>query len=211
VVIASGGSDCIVDDIAFLKRYLGSENVPFAGLIINKIRDVDDFKETHLPIVEEMGVKVLGVIPFVEDLTHFSVRYIADKLFAKVLAGEEGLSGVAEQIAVGAMSVDAVLKAPVFLSESKLVVTSGDRSDMILAALETKSSAIVLTNDILPPANIISMADDMKTPLLLVRSDTYATAKQLDDMEPLTVKDDVARGNLMAELVREHVELGEIL
>lgn len=211
VVVVSGSDDVIVDEIMFVQRYLQGTGVKLVGVIINKVRDLSDFETTHLPTIKDLGISVLGVIPFAEEFTYFSVSYLADKMFGKVLAGEEGLSKVVKHIVVGAMSADAVMRTPVFAAESKLVITSGDRSDMILASLETNASAVVLTNNIIPPANIISMAREKGIPLILVNGDTYATAKQIDDMDPLTTKDSTRRAELITDLVKNNVRIDQII
>jgi len=210
ITVVSGSDDDIVDDITFLKKYVNQTKVDFGGVIINKVKDKDDFEETYLSGIDEMGVKVLGMIPYQPELTHFSVSYLSDKLFAKVIAGEQGLTGRVRHIVVGAMSAEAVQQMPLFGTEEKLVITSGDRSDMILAALETKASAVVLTNNILPPANIVSKASELGIPLLLVKADTFAAAKLVDDMEPLTTPDDEYRAKLLGQLIHDNIKLNSL-
>jgi hypothetical protein len=128
-----------------------------------------------------------------------------------VLAGDKGLSNTYKDIFVGAMSADAVLRVQRFNKESKLVITSGDRSDMILAALDTKAAGIILTNNILPPANIIAMAGAANTPLLLVAQDTFQAAKKVDDLVSLLSKDDLPKMDLLQALVNKNVKVEEIL
>ena len=111
---------------------------------------------------------------------------------------------------IGAWSANVFLQNPLFKEENKLVITGGDRTDMILASLESDTSAIILTNNILPPSNIISKASERNIPLLMVFSDTYQTAKQIDSLEPLLTKDDVEKIDLLKELVKKHVNLVEM-
>mgnify|MGYP001055087143 CR=1 FL=1 len=209
-IVISGDDDTIVDDITFLKRYLPVAKINFGGVIINKVHDVEDFKDIHLPRITDMGVKVIGVIPYYEKLTHFSVSFLAERLLAKILTGEGGLNNVVENILVGAMSTSKALRYPPFLEENKMIITGGDRSDMILASLETNVAALILTCNILPPQNIISKASDRNIPLLLVPSDTYQTAKQIDNLEPLLTKDDAEKIGLWEKLVQEHLDIREI-
>jgi len=54
------------------------------------------------------------------------------------------------------MSENAALLNSAFKKEGKMVITSGERSDMILAAIETDSSCILLTNGHTPHANLIT-------------------------------------------------------
>lgn len=207
VVVASGSEDQIVDDLTYLRKYVDMEGVELAGAVLNKLVDPEDFEMTHLPDIQQLGIKVLGTLPMVEQLTHVSVRFLSDVLFARVLAGEEGMDRTAKQVFVGAMSVDAIVRDPLFAKKDKLIITSGDRSDMVLAALETSTAAIVLANNILPPPNIIAKAAIKNVPLLLVPDDTFKVAKKIDDMEPLLTRGEDDKVALLGRLVKERIEL----
>lgn len=208
ILVLSGDEDSIVDDIAFVKKYVDFKKVHTAGVICNKVHDVHDFSSTYLDCITDMDVPVLGVIPYKPELTSFSVDFLSEFLFAKVLAGENGLKNTVENIFVGALSADAALRNPLFKKENKLLITGGDRTDMIIASLESNTAGIVLTNNIVPSSTIISMAEDRNIPLLLVSSDTYQTAKQIDDLEPLLTKDDTEKIELLKVLVETYVTIG---
>jgi BioD-like phosphotransacetylase family protein len=211
VMVISGEDDSIVDDMTFLKKYLQLPRLNFRGVIINKVKDIEDFKATRSKLIQDLGIRILGMIPFRKELTYMSVEYISDALFAKVLAGQEGLSNQVERIFIGAMSGDAALKNPLFSKEGKLIITSGDRNDMILAAIESGTSGIVLTNNVLPPSKIISQAESKNIPLLLVSSDTFQTAKQIDDMEKLLTRNDTSKVALLQDIVEDSVDLKGLL
>ncbi len=209
-IVVSGEGDAILDDILFLKRHVNLSGVNLGGVILNKVQNLDEFQSTHLPAIHQMGMPVTGVLPYQSELTQFSVYYLADRLFAKVITGEGGLKRIVKTIIIGAWSADVFLKDPVFKRENKLVITGGDRTDMILAALESDTSGIILTNNILPPSNIISKASERNIPLLMVFSDTYQTARQIESLEPLLTKDDPEKVELLKQLVKKHLKLGEI-
>jgi BioD-like phosphotransacetylase family protein len=211
VVVVAGTEDSMVDDIAYLKRYVDLSGVRFRGVVLNKVPDPEDFRDTHLREVTSLGVDVLGILPYREELTWVSVRFLADALFARTIAGEGGLDGVAKNIFVGAMSTDAALRDAHFQKPRKLIITSGDRSDMVLAALESDTAVIVLANNILPPPNILSMASQRNIPVLLMPTDTFKTAKQIDDMEVLLTQEETAKVDLLTELVRTHVDLARVV
>jgi BioD-like phosphotransacetylase family protein len=107
-------------------------------------------------------------------------------------------------------SASAASKDPGFQAEDKMVITSGDRADMILAALDSNSATVVLTNNILPPANLVAKAEDLGIPLLLVPLDTYQAAKQMDNLEPLPTKDDQDKIALIERMITTHVNLNEL-
>ena len=208
IFVLSGNDDDVVDDALFVKKYVDITGVDFGGVIVNKAKDIEDFNNTYLGYIKDMGIPVLGVIPNREELGRFTVSHIANSIFAKVLAGEKGLDRQVARVFIGAMSADIVLKGHDFKSvEKKLVITSGDRSDMLLAALETDTSGIVISNNILPPSNIISKAEELNIPLLMVSADTFQVAKQIDDMEPLITRDAPEKIDILEELAKTYVDL----
>jgi hypothetical protein len=209
-IVVSGDEDSILDDLLFLKRHVNLAGVNLNGVIINKVQNLEEFQSTHLPAIRQMGVQVVGVIPYQSELTYFSVSYLAERLFAKVLCGEGGLNRVVKNIVIGAWSANVFLQNPLFKKENKLVITGGDRTDMILASLESDTSGIILTNNILPPSNIISKASEKNIPLLIVFSDTYQTAKQIESLEPLLTKDDTEKAELLKNLFQKHINMQEI-
>jgi len=211
IFVISGDDDRIMDDIILLKNYLHMVDINFGGVIFNKVDDVEDFKNVHLANITDMGIKVAGIIPFREELTHFSVNYLAERLVAKVLTGEGGLTNTVKNVFVGAMSTSTALNYPPFQKKDKVIITGGDRSDMILASLETNAVGVILTGNILPPQNILSKASAQNVPLLLVPSDTYQTAKQIDDLEPLLTKDDTEKIAMWEHLVNEYVNITDVV
>jgi len=210
-IVASGEEDTIIDDLLFLKRHVDLAGVKLAGVIINKVQHLDEFQSTHLPAIEKEGIRVVGVLPFQSELTYFSVYSLSERLFAKVITGEGGLKRIVKNIIIGAWSANVFLQNPLFKKENKLVITGGDRTDMILASLESDTSGIILTNNILPPSNIISKASERNIPLLMVFADTYQTARQIENLEPLLTKDDAEKVNLLQQLAKKHLNLNEIM
>jgi len=208
-IVVDGEEDAVLDDILFLKKHVDLAGIHLGGILVNKVQNLEAFQNTHLPVIRKM-VPVIGVIPYQRALTYFSVHYLADQLFAKVIAGEKGLTRVVKNIIIGAWSANVFLQNPAFKKEGKIVITGGDRTDMILASLESDTSGIILTNNILPPANIISKAAERNIPLLMVISDTFQTAKQIENLEPLLTKDDTDKVELLKSLCQKHLDLSAI-
>jgi hypothetical protein len=154
-----------------------------------------------------MGIPVLGIIPSFPALTYFSAQYLADRMFAKVLAGESGLNRQVRNIVVGSMGGDSAMKSPLFQANQQVVIASGDRSDLILMSLENNVAAIILSNNIVPSPVILSKAETLGIPLLLVSTNTHETARQIDGIEPLPTKDDIEKINIIEKMVTDHVDL----
>lgn len=207
LLVTSGEPDAVVDDLTFIRGNLGMKGVDLAGVVLNRVEDPAEFRDVHLEDIAATGMPVLGVVPRVERLERYSVRFLADALFAKVQAGEAGLDRQVERVFVGAMSARAALANPLFQGEGKLIITGGDRSDMVLAALEGDTAAVVLTNNVPPTPQMIARAEARGIPLLQVAHDTFKAAMMVDDLEPLLVAGDTARAGALVDLVRENVDL----
>lgn len=211
LIVADGHEDRLMDHALFVKNDLNLSGIDFRGVIFNKVQNMDDFKTIYLKKLEEMGIPVLGAIPFEKELTFLTVGYLARRLFARVITGEHAMNRVIKNILVGAMSVDALYQTSLFQKEDKLVITSGDRADMILAAVESDAACVVITNNLLPSSNIISKAYERNVPLLMVLQDTYQVATRVDNIETLLTREDTRKIERVTELVREHVRWQEIL
>jgi len=211
IAVVSGDNDDIIDNIQYFKDHNRLEGIDFAGIVVNKVKDVDDFKMVYEELISSIGVKLLGVIPFEAELTYPSVRFISDTLMAKVISGEKSQDNIVREVFVGAMSGDAAQRLEKFKNKNKLIITSGDRSDMILAALETHCVGIVLTNNILPQPNIIALASEKKVPLLLVHSDTHKAAKKIGQMVPLVDSDDEKKIKILEDSISNHTNLIDLI
>ncbi len=209
ILIASDKAEELLDKLTFLKNSIGFDLI--SGIIINKVRDIDDFKNTYLETIEEMGIKVLGVLPYNSDLNKLSVAQISDTLLSKVIAGSEGLNNKVKHLKIGSTSISKEFKKNFLQIGDTLIVTSGDRTDIILSAIDNNTAGIVLTNNILPAANIIAQAQQKKIPLLSVALDTHDAAKQIDNIDALLQVEDSENFETLKNMVKENLNIDEIL
>lgn len=208
VLITSGDAESVVDDFTFFRRRVDVGTVRVLGLIANRLPDADEFRSTHARELEEMNLPLLGAIPNTPGLGELTVATLAERLFAKVIAGEKGLDRAIGPVVVGAMSAHEVLRLAAFRPKDKLVITSGDRSDMILAALESGTVGIILSNGIVPPPNILSRASIENVPLLLAPQDTFKVAERVHALEPLLTGGDPESIGRWRRLVETHLDVG---
>lgn len=211
LIVVAGEDRAILDDIAFVKRHVDLDGLSFGGFVINRLQDVEDFRNTYDGELAALGVPVLGFVPRDLELTYPSMGYISECLFAKVMTGENALNSVVKHIFVGAMSAGAAGRLPAFATPRKLVITSGDRSDMILTALEGDTAGIVLTNGIAPPSSIISRVAALGIPMLLAAEDTFRVAKQIDDASYLLRHDEQDKIDRLTRLVKDNVDVTAIM
>ena len=210
VIVVSGDDEMIMDDLSFIRRYVDLSSVDLRGVILNKVKDPDDFKNTYLDGIERMGIDVIGIIPYTRELIHMSVGTLVERIFVKVIAGEGGMDNVIHNIFIGAMSGTTAQMDPLFKRGNKLIITSGDRSDMILTALESDTACVILTNNIVPSPTIISRASELNVPLLLVSDDTYQVARQIDSMDIVVAKNETGKIHMLENLVAENVDILKI-
>ncbi len=216
VIVVSGDNDSIIDDIKFIEKYMKIIDANFGGVIINKVSDIESFENFFVPSIKDMGINIIGVIPYEAQLTYFTLDFLAEKLFARVLTGEDNMKKVVKNIIIGTPSNTCPDNDPLFTShcqskENQLMITSGDRSEMILAAMERDTIGIILTNDIVPHQNIIARAKERGIPILLVNMDMFQTAKTIDDMEALLRTDDTEKIKLLSHLIEKHTRVKDFL
>lgn len=82
---------------------------------------------------------------------------------------------------------------------------------MILAAIESNTAGIILTNNIVPPPNIISRASERNIPLLLIPQHTYHISRQMDNFETLVTKEDTEKLQLLSHLAKKYVNIDLLL
>jgi BioD-like phosphotransacetylase family protein len=207
LVVLSGDEDAIADDAVLLLRCLEGAKVACAGVIVNKVQNKEEFCGEPLQRLERAGLKVLGVIPRYPELAHYTLKSLRDALLARVITGDKSLDRVVQHVFMGFSPTEAAVRSRDFSRPGLLLVAGGERSDLILAAIEGGAAGGVLTGDALPPASIIGLSAERGVPLLSVSNDSYQTARAITAMEPLLHLDDPGKLDLLEKMVREHVEL----
>ncbi|MDH7505795.1 MAG: phosphotransacetylase family protein [Candidatus Acetothermia bacterium] len=205
LLVANGGLGVVVDKALAAAYFVRSHGAAILGVVINGVREEEreEMAEVAQPALEERGLEVLGIIPWAGELAPLTPRQLAEALNARVLAGEPGLERRVGSVLVGAMTVDQALRGLRRYRDVALI-TGGDRADMQIAACEVSTSCLILTGGVYPDQVVISKADDLKIPILLVPDDTYTTAQRVEAVEPqLSPKRE--KLELVERLVRDHV------
>jgi hypothetical protein len=132
------------------------------------------------PCLEKQNIRVLGTIPFQEELQAISVGELAEVLKADFLAMPDRRDVLIERFVVGAMGVDQALPRIRRVPGAKAVITGGDRSDMQLVALETATRCLILTGNLRPMPEVIRRAEEIGVPVLLVRQNTLEAVESIE-------------------------------
>ena len=163
------------------------------------------------PILDRKGIKLFGLLPKHHILERGNVELVLDKLNAKLVAGSQGLGNVIDNVQVGALSAVQAMKMSSFYQENKLLITGGDRVDLIFASLTDGTAGIILTNNILPHPKIMAKADDLNIPILSVAMDTYTTAKAVDHIVSEIRPDEDEKKKIISEMVKKELDIDAIL
>lgn len=168
------------EDALWVCSQLGSR---LGGVVLNGIDEsrLPVARTRVAPFLEGRGIPVFGVIERDPALGAVSVAEIVDVLGGTVLTAPERLNDTVESFMVGAMGQDKALR---FFRRkaNKAVITGGDRADVQLAALETSTRCIVLTGNQLPVAAVMSRAEELGVPMILVDTDTLTAVERMETL-----------------------------
>ena len=167
-----------VEALLSAKQQIGDRLV---GVVINEIplEELETANQLLRQFLEQQGIPVLAMLPQNDLLHSVSVRELVKQLKAEVLCRSDRLDLLVENLAIGAMNVNAAVKY-FRKRRNKAVVTGGDRVEIQQAALETSTQCLILTGQLPPPAFILNRAEELEIPILSVDLDTLTTVEIID-------------------------------
>jgi hypothetical protein len=198
----------VLDDALAAHTRLGEM---LCGIIINRVPpDAMTFVfEVAVPYLERQGIPVFGVLPEVRGLEALMVAELVAVLEAQVLTEHYSPGAIVETLTVGAMTSEAALSR--FRKQTnKAVITSGDRADIQLAALETSTTCLILTCNLRPSPLIIKQAEEFNVAVLLVRTNTLETVEVIERIFGKTRLGQVAKLQQFEALLAEHIDLDRL-
>lgn len=158
--------------------------------VANKVAPVN-LERAAVGLKNKLPKKVLiAAIPVNPILGNPTVKEIAQALSAKILFGENFINNQAGEFSVGAMQLRNYLT---HLKKDSLVISPGDRADIILGALQANISAnypnlsgIVLTGGLLPEASIIKLIEGLSDiiPIISVADGTFSVTNRIGTIKP---------------------------
>jgi phosphate acetyltransferase len=165
------------------------KDVEVLAVIANKVQ-LENIKLVTEGLKSSLPEEVLvNTIPIISSLNNPTIKEIVDELDAKVLFGAEFLNNEIGNFSVGAMQLRNYL---LHLKENALVITPGDRADIILGALQANESAnyptisgIVLTGNIVPDDSILKLIEGLTSivPIISVEDGTYSITNRIGNIK----------------------------
>lgn len=182
-----------------------------AGVLFNRVTDAqyDDVAADVAPFLESRGVPALGVLPRRSELAGVTVDALASELGAERLT-DAGGDELVEGFLVGAMGGDAALRH-MRRRKDVAVITGGDRSDVLTAAVDAGVSCLVLTGGHRPSGAILGKAETAGVPVLLLNTDTLTAVERAEDVIHDGRTRDAETVAVMRELLSDHADVETIL
>ncbi|MFG0807716.1 phosphate acetyltransferase [Pseudomonas fluvialis] len=191
----------------------GPKDPKMLGVILNKVREADlgERLQSHSSLFRNQHFRLLGCIPWQEELNAPRVRDVADLLGAQIISAGEMEQRRVQKIVLCARAVPNTVQ---LLKPGVLVVTPGDRDDIILAAsLATMSgvplAGLLLCSDFPPDPRILELCQgalNAGLPVLSVQTGSYDTATNLNRMNKEIPVDDRERAEKVTDFVAEHLD-----
>ncbi|NPV73482.1 MAG: phosphotransacetylase family protein [Pelotomaculum sp.] len=205
-------NDLSVDQAVFLNNSLASRGLKVIGHIFNNVprQLLSKTEGVFKPLLEKAGCTTLGIIPVRPEFASPTVSEYYEVLGGELLAGEDRLDLLVEEVIIGAMTLESALRY-MRRSANKAVIMGGDRADLALATLETSTSALILTGGLYPDVKVISRAAEKGVPVILVHSDTYTTIERISEVSRRIRPGDAAGINIAMENIEKHCDWQSIL
>lgn len=203
----------IVDTAVSTAKGFTDEGVQILTVIANKINS-DKEEEIRTQLTKALPVNIIVTsIPSNKDLGNPTMKEIHESVGGKVLFGEHLLSNQVDTSIVGAMQLHNCLTR---LSKNTLIVTPGDRGDIIIGALQAnisknyqKIAGIVLTGGLVPEPTIMKLIEGLDTvvPIVAVESGTFKTVNRVANTQSRITPGNKDKIALAISLFDKHVDV----
>ena len=235
VLVASPGDDSPKDfedriEVS-AETYGGINSKQIIGCVLNKLNSPDQEEHGFLPkevdheddfdlnqwvdldIFKGRDFDLLGTVEWDIDLIAPRVSDISNYLDAKVINSGDMAHRRFRNVAFCARSVGNLMA---YLVPGRLIVTPGDRTDIIIAAClsalnGTKLGGLALTNGYEPSKEVWDLCQqalDAGLPVLSVPWDTWETSRNIMSFNPEIPKDDIQRQDKIKQHIADNLSVG---
>ena len=219
IIVGSGVGktlDELVDSLGLAYDSFKQKEVEVLAVIANKVQPQNiELITSGLKKNWPEGVLV-NAIPIISSLNNTTIQEIVNELDAQVLFGEPYLNNQISSFSVGAMQLRNYL---MHLKEDGLVITPGDRADIILGALQANESVnypsisgIVLTGNIIPEETILKLIEGLSpvVPIIAVKEGTYVIANKIGDIKPKIYANNTQKIQTSINTFEKYVDLDRL-
>jgi len=203
----------VVNTVQAMLRNFKTREVQVLAVVANKVKKemLNDIKE--LLTAQLSTETILAVIPEDKKLQNPSMKEIHEQLGGTLLYGEEQLNNQVDNFVTGAMHLPHFLD---HISENVLIVTPGDRGDIIIGALQAglstnypKIAGLVLTAGLVPEEPVMRLLNGLQTvlPIIAVKEGTFHTTALLGGIKSRISSDNDKKIQLAINTFEKYVDL----
>jgi phosphate acetyltransferase len=222
VLIVASGQDKTPDEVISVSRAaregFGDEGCTIVATMVNRVKP-EDYDQIVRGLAATWSFKdPVYVLPEHPTLMKPTVEEIVNKLGARrVHRGDEGLRREVLGMKVAAMQLSNFLD---HVEEGSLIITPGDRSDIILGSLASVYSdtfptivGIILTGGLEPARQVVQLVEGLKrsaVPVFAVGEDTYQTAMRAGSVRAVISPDNDRKVAAALGVFESNVDVSEL-
>lgn len=219
IVVISGEDKTIAQTVSAALTAIHNfeaREIQVMALVANKIKP-ENVKDVEDLLRQQISQDtLLSIIPADTRLRSPTMKEISDQLNGKLLFGEDHLSNQADNFVTGAMQVPNFLN---YLTENVLIVTPGDRGDIIICALQAnlstsypKVAGIVLTAGYEPEEPILRLIQGLQTvvPIIAVQTGTFQTSNIIGAIRSQITSDNAKKIALAIDTFNKYISVAEL-
>ena len=218
IIVSRAGIGRPIDEISLNLALFEKQGVEVIGAIINKVlpEKMAMLKEYATLGLAKLGLPLLGMIPMHTELYKPTVNQACLRLKGQFIAGAQHKRRRVSRIGVGAMSCR---NAERLLQPGTLIITPGDREDLIMMILNEDSTSparghlagVVLTDGILPPENVMQLIRERSIPFISTAADVSRATTSIGRMTVKTEVGDRDKIGVIQKLIQDHVQVDRIV
>jgi len=217
IIVSSGGIGKPIDEVCLNQALFEKEGVEIIGVIINKVHEakIPEITQFVRRGLKRKGLELLGVLPHQHILSKPTVGLIREELGAEMLNVPPTLNTLVDDVVIGAMGAQNAMQ---FFQRGVLLITPGDREDILLAAGATATTnradnlaGIVLTGGLRPGNSVMKALQSLQIPVLLAKADSYQVASLVHNLTVKTRPADAEKISLIRDLVAKHINVKKII
>ncbi|MDE3234788.1 MAG: phosphate acetyltransferase [Bacteroidota bacterium] len=213
IINGEGNSaDEVVTNLLSDYQSFSDKEVQVLAAVANKI--TPEIEADLIALVQKKLPKdvLFSTVPLNKNLRNPTMREIRDAVKGKLLFGENLLTNQVDHEMVGAMQLRNCLTR---LEENTLIVTPGDRADIIVATLQAnlsknypKVAGIILTGGLEPEEPIVRLIEGLEgvIPIVLVNTGTFQTVNTVGSVKSRIYPDNQQKIELAINTFDKYVD-----
>ncbi|MEN9359699.1 MAG: hypothetical protein RL095_1234 [Verrucomicrobiota bacterium] len=202
------GTAALADQLSiYAKTYDSSEKKRVVGVVVNRVPETQAWPVRE--VLAKLDLPLLAHFPEIPNLSWPRCKDLVRQLGPQVLH-EGDLERRIERVSVLAQAVPGALAG---LRPGSLLITPGDRSDIImaasLAALSGTQFAGLLLTAVPPEPRVMELTRAVRAtglPILAIEESTYEVSRRVHEMDVEVPADDRVRGEKVMAMLADRID-----